>query len=379
MFLPVLLMRDFGASSFWVFALPNVIGAAAMGWVLSRPGASEALTREHARACEAFSAVTLSFQVYFIVWLLLSEPDSTVGFTGLGVVLVGTLLWAARARGRLIGLGGVVWGVSALAAVGAMLVERAAAGGARAPVPLGSQSSLDLWMLAPVCVFGFALCPYLDLSFHRARRGLSAGGSRWAFSLGFGVFFFAMIAFTAWYAPFLALGEGRPAIAHLASWAAVAVTLHITLQALYTARVHDAELREARARGGRPMLSLAASSGIVLGIFAGVTSTYDPPVWLTGGARTGEVIYRVFMSFYGLVFPAYLWIVAIPGRRGPEAGSWRGRRVRLYWAAVAAAAPLYAIGFVGHEEPWLAAGLGIVLLAGVVAGRASRADRVQDS
>ncbi|MCC6283904.1 MAG: hypothetical protein IT439_01190 [Phycisphaerales bacterium] len=373
MFLPVLLLRDFGASSFWVFAIPNVIGAGAMGWVLARPGASEAFTRAHGPACQAFSAVTLAFQVFFVTWFLLTEPDSLVGYTGLGAILAAASLWTVRARARLIGLGGVIWGLSAIAAAVAIFAEQSSDPGLGPPVPLGSQSRLDLWMLAPVCIFGFALCPYLDLTFHRARRGLSASGSRWAFSLGFGIFFVAMIAFTAWYAPYLALGEGRPAIAHLAPAAAIAVTLHITLQALFTARVHDAELREARAQGGRPMLSLAVVAGALLGVFAGVTSTYDPPLWLTGGARTGELVYRLFMSFYGLVFPAYLWIVAIPGRFGGADG--HRRRTRLYWAAIAAAAPFYAVGFIGHEEPWLAAGLMLVLGAGWVASRGERPGR----
>ena len=34
--------------------------------------------------------------------------------------------------------------------------------------------------------------------------------------------------------------------------------------------------------------------------------------------QAGEIGYRVFMSFYGLVFPAYVWICIIPRRRPPE-------------------------------------------------------------
>jgi hypothetical protein len=32
MFLPVLLVRDYGIGAWWIFAIPNVVGAAAMGW-----------------------------------------------------------------------------------------------------------------------------------------------------------------------------------------------------------------------------------------------------------------------------------------------------------------------------------------------------------
>lgn len=39
MFLPVLLVRDYGVWGFVVFAVPNVVGAGAMGWVLSAASA----------------------------------------------------------------------------------------------------------------------------------------------------------------------------------------------------------------------------------------------------------------------------------------------------------------------------------------------------
>src|SRR3954465_13192934 len=69
MFLPVLLVRDYGLAGWAVFAIPNVVGAAAMGWVLARPGARERVLAEHRTACVAFSAVTLAFHAYFLTWL----------------------------------------------------------------------------------------------------------------------------------------------------------------------------------------------------------------------------------------------------------------------------------------------------------------------
>ena len=35
MFLPVLIMREYGIAGWFVFAIPNVVGAAAVGWVLT--------------------------------------------------------------------------------------------------------------------------------------------------------------------------------------------------------------------------------------------------------------------------------------------------------------------------------------------------------
>src|SRR3954467_4391659 len=69
MFLPVLLIRDYGAWAWVVFAVPNVIGAAAMGWVL-RDGDSEKLTGAHRPMIAGFSFITATFQLFFAFWML---------------------------------------------------------------------------------------------------------------------------------------------------------------------------------------------------------------------------------------------------------------------------------------------------------------------
>ncbi|MEO0631212.1 MAG: hypothetical protein AAFY46_10885, partial [Planctomycetota bacterium] len=48
MYLPILMVRDLGLAGYLVFAIPNVVGAAAMGWVLRSPASSLALTTRHA-------------------------------------------------------------------------------------------------------------------------------------------------------------------------------------------------------------------------------------------------------------------------------------------------------------------------------------------
>src|ERR1043165_610938 len=73
MFLPVLLVRDYGIWGFVVFAVPNVVGAAAMGWVL-RDGASERIVARHLRALRYFSIVTIVFQIHFAIWLGVMAP-----------------------------------------------------------------------------------------------------------------------------------------------------------------------------------------------------------------------------------------------------------------------------------------------------------------
>ncbi|HVU64170.1 MAG TPA: hypothetical protein VHC70_09350, partial [Phycisphaerales bacterium] len=88
----------------------------------------------------------------------------------------------------------------------------------------------------------------------------------------------------------------------------------------------------------------------------------------------GEIIYRCFMSFYGLVFPAYVWLCMIPTRDGHSGIA--GPRGRLKLAVLAGAcllaAPCYWMGFIERVEWWLAPGLGVVLLARLaVRGRVS--------
>src|SRR5437762_393098 len=68
MFLPVLLVREFGVWGWVVFAIPNVIGAAAMGWIISRER-SHQIVQQHRAAVEAFSVITIAFQLFFLFWL----------------------------------------------------------------------------------------------------------------------------------------------------------------------------------------------------------------------------------------------------------------------------------------------------------------------
>src|SRR4051812_30605350 len=51
MFLPVLLIRDYGLWGWIVFAVPNVVGAGAMGWVLRSRTTSRHMVVAHAVAC----------------------------------------------------------------------------------------------------------------------------------------------------------------------------------------------------------------------------------------------------------------------------------------------------------------------------------------
>ena len=355
MFLPVLLVRDFGIWGFAVFAIPNVIGAMAMGWVLRRP-ATQAWVREHGAALAWFMRVTLAFEWFFFGWLASSVH---AWWLGLGVLVVGGVWPQPEGRGwRRLALG--TWCVSVACALVYLMTAPASLAIARTPrLPVG-----DVGWLAPVCAFGFALCPYLDLTFHNARRQLEPRESRAAFSLGFGMFFFAMIAFTLAYTPLLI--EGGLAGMWPLGVAAVAVTIHMTMRIGFTtfAFVDAFDRLRPQSRMG------FAGVGLVALLIAGYLAGYLAAGRRVHGFEAPELGYRAFMAFYGLAFPAYVWICAIP-YRGDASSSPRGR-MGAFWLAVVAAAPCYWLGFIEKRTEWLGVGLGIVLLARVLGARARK-------
>src|SRR6185369_5670532 len=89
-------------------------------------------------------------------------------------------------------------------------------------------------LIAPVCLFGFLLCPYLDLTFHRARQQLSRAQARAAFTFGFGVFFLLMIGFTLAYAAKL-MGNPQMLPGRTFFWW---VCLHMAVQLGFTVGIH---------------------------------------------------------------------------------------------------------------------------------------------
>jgi hypothetical protein len=362
MFLPVLLVRDYGVWGFVVFAVPNVLGAAVMGWVLTR-SQSVVMTRwaNHRWACVCFTWVTIAFQLYFLGSMALPVlgPVSTAWgpWPLVGLLFLLVLLGAAIAARPRIG-SAIVLAVSTTL----LLLFLCNSGGVALPV---STDSRRLLFLAPVCVFGFALCPYLDLTFHRARAELDERASRAAFSVGFCVFFLAMILGTLVYA--------APAAGVLAHPKSVAGSLgalliggHIALQIAGTVALHKRELvlpRENEWNAGSGLQASFLPGGLLALLALVVADSLKGQEFF--GIGSFELVYRCFMSFYGLVFPAYVWLCMIPTRDGHSGVlSPQGRRKLLILAiACLLAAPCYWMGFIERIEWWLAPGVGVVLLA----------------
>lgn len=371
MFLPVLLVRDYGLWGFVVFAVPNVVGAAAMGWVL-RKESSERLLAANLVAIRCFSTVTVAFNVYFLIWIFRTIPKDVSAFWGPLLLVGGVSCCAFIHPGRVRPIAAaVVLCISVLCAT--VLLNRW-------HMALPFSEEYDRWLpprpelvpLGAVCLLGFSLCPYLDGSFHLARQRALGRSATGAFALGFGVFFLAMILFTLVYAPLFVLrndGLSLQGGSEVRSW----VGLHLTLQVFATCGIHAGFVF---AFGPRPARSLSLKGLGRAGAWAAVTLALPFAAVLFqalaekrhSGLAYGEIIYRGLMAFYGLVFPAYVWICMIPMRDGHSGiGGTVGRWKFRVWAfAVGVAAPMFWMGFIERQEWWLAPGLAVVLAARAV-------------
>lgn len=371
MFLPALLLRDAGWMGYVVFFLPNVIGAGAMGFVLRSPEAAARIAERHAPMCRLFSIVTLAFHAYWLAWLFgffrdaFPIPDNWLmgaAAAGIAWIIVSGRITRAGAAPR---AAAVLWIVALATAIAILATPDALAPSTQAMIAAPTHPDAALWLM-PVCVFGFMLCPYLDLTFLLARRTTAGvAGGRIAFGVGFWLFFPVMIGLTALYAgPIIATLEGR-APATVAPWAGAAILFHIIAQWTFTVRVHLAALtpadepdQEARSvSDGDPLFpqstfTLSTTFAACLG--AAGLGLLAPALPDHAGLTGGEIIYRCFMSFYGLLFPVYVWARMIPRHRPPAHAAWI--------TACVLAAPFYWIGFIEREGVWLAPGLLIAMV-----------------
>jgi hypothetical protein len=360
MFLPLLLLRDYGLASFAAFALPNIIGAAAMGWVLRTRLQADAFASAHRTAARGFSFITILFHVFFITWLVKSTPwtapllEDGVSVAALGACTAGALLTLAWLLSRL--SMPLMLAAAALAWVASL--------GLGLSLPRPSPEFIDahahtnpglLW-LAPVMVFGFGLCPYLDLTFLRARRSLEPSQSKLAFGIGFGVFFAVMIALTLHYSQVI-LGKSFGPFP-------LVLTIHMIVQAVFTVGVHLREL----SRRAEPLAPGIGIKFIIAALGVGVASAILPPhdlravIWPPSLVPSSENIYRAFMSFYALVFPAYMLLAVLTRREGFTAPPTRGD-IRVWLFTTAATAPFFALAVFTRQDIWYLPGMAILAIA----------------
>ena len=370
MFLPVLLIRDLGLISWLVFAIPNILGAAAMGWVLSRRASVDLITHPaHAHATKAFSAVTGAFNFFFLLWLVTSPGANLIPVAATAVFITAALVMFSPRRPLL--AAAAVWLCSV--AMGVWLIALA---GLHLPslAPLGSPDNQppirELLALAPVCILGFLLCPYLDLTFHRARQAVSQSAGPLTFTLGFGFFFASMIALTPLYAHLFLSSKWTMDPGPLQSAAAVPLVIHLASQLTFTILVHHLELMPPGSSS--PRRAAIWSWGpwelllVVLAIGAFLLARLIPDY---AGLAGPELLYRAFMSFYGLVFPVYVLFCVIPMSPRSSFGALCDTPPRvgakLFAAAVTAllATPAYWMGFIERQYEALPLGV-LIILAG---------------
>jgi len=376
MWFPVYLVADFGWPGWVAFAVPNVIGAAAMGWVLRRAGAPDRIVREHPRATWWFSVVTVAFQASVLSWLLalVSAGTPRLGQGYYGPIAASLLVLVAAGLSRLayrrMLVGAVV--VYVFSVVCALLAWRVTDGAAFAmPAREGTQSGFDLLCIVPVLVFGFALCPYLDLTFLRVRRETPGSAGTAAFVVGFGVLFLAMIVLTLMYAG--AAEGGR-----LHAW----LVAHVVGQGVFTMAVHLGESSKLKAQSSNGAGIGSRESGVgergrgagagtvvtpVVGAVLVVALCSGPLPWLMKGLE--RTAYEAFMSFYGLTFPAFVWIAMVARGLGARA------RMLAWAGAVAVGLPLLWFGWTGRAywmvPPAIVAALAAPFVARALEGRKS--------
>jgi hypothetical protein len=169
--------------------------------------------------------------------------------------------------------------------------------------------------------------------------------SRIAFSLGFGVLFPLMLLLTVGYSGWLAIGFDRlkcPMVALILS-------AHLIVQSCLTCALHVRQI--SRVEKKLPITQFFVFSAML--IIAVILGIWERGEFRYNGIALGEMIYRAFMGFYGLVVPAYVWLRMCPPRRS---------MLRVV-AVIVIAAPLYWLGFAEERMPFIVPGVLVVVLA----------------
>lgn len=323
MFLPHIMLGWYGWPGFLLFAIPNVLGCASFGYVLNAKRSAR-FCEDHRSALTWFSLITIAFHLFFVMvlWRWLTPAD---GIAAWPLVLAPAILMTGSVL--VFAIPDRYWPAAALLPYVVSLGVWFTIGPQMLPEITwrGNEPPLGLLGLAPIVIFGFLLCPYLDLTFHRACQQTP---SRHAFAV-FGVTFGAMIIMTCAY-------WQRLDNAAIYGW----LVIHIFAQAMTTVGVH---LRELERAGDRAMLRPARMRNaviVIVGLVIVLAAASTP-------LQTMLDHYLRFFVFYGLVFPSYVAVVAMTAR-----GDERRRLAQRVLIACVLLAPLCELGFL-HGQPML--------------------------
>ncbi len=356
MYLPAILIQRFGWPGFIAFAIPNVLGCAGMAFVLHAAAkkrcqtplfVSEQLVAGHARMMLAFSLVTVAFQVFFATWLV-DELVPNLGLQQWMPIVIGVVVYLLGLVFSFLGdrdwlaLAIITYAVSiaAMWVIGFSALDHLTS--------VGTVPADRLWWVIPTLAFGFLLCPYLDLTFHRAAQ--SAEKPRAAFTV-FGITFALMLILTV-----MLWCDGTLWTRRVAALLAVG---HIFAQLIFTIGVH---LREARlspaieashARAWAMLAPLLAAAALTIARLA------------LNADVAGEWVYLSFLACYGLLFPAYVITAMATGR------PLRTSRDRWLFAGITlACVPMCAQGFLFNRTWWLLPPVALFMIWGHMRRRA---------
>ncbi len=345
-FLPFLMLRLHGWPGFWLFLIPNVVGCTLFGWWFT-PESSRRFCAKHQRLMALFSAVTISYQVAFLWWMIPATHaviDDGTGVTS-GQWALAITLGAGTAIALIAGWrNDDAWmDVASIAAIGPIVVLL------QSPVtPIdqwpghGAMAQRDLWLAAPLVVSGFLACPFLDLTFHRARQSASGPCAFAVFGAVFGLMIvavamqwdgtgaalaFPMVLTWCVQLPFTALAHTRELAGSLRSGSLIVHTAAGRVQSV--ARLNDAPF-VARA------LVLVGAIAAVGWLMAATLPESALAWWLPG-----ETSYVRWLAMYGVVFPVLLL------------AAWARWRVARTVAALAVAMGGAELGFLHASSWWL--------------------------
>ena len=185
MFLPVILIDRYGWAGFFMFAVPNIIGCTAFGYVLRTPERSKAMVENYRGALSSFAVITIAFHAFFLAivaryfildipsWWMIVLP-AFVLLSGMCISFLPNRWWpilAALIWCTSLGIGISLW-------PGSLNIEATQ-----------THPWQEVIWLFPITTFGFLLCPYLDPTFHKA---LQSSPSKHSFAV-FGLTFALMI------------------------------------------------------------------------------------------------------------------------------------------------------------------------------------------
>ena len=401
MILPALLIRDMGIAGFFIFAIPNCLGAAAMGSIL-KGKVARSLPSRHMGMILTFSVITVAYHFYIAGYLLphLLGPLSLILFAFSGLCAAGVMMkW--RDKGAL-WFSLAAWTISISCFIAAICIPEASAFKIFNKTPLLDSSYT--WFFLPASVGGFLLCPYLDATFIRARARTERVSGALAFKVGFLVFFASMIIFTTAYGHELLASFGGENNRLTGVWATI-LLIHIPLQMGLTVAYHCREIYSAVQYGVKERekkikenncpqckifarnllfsgwIGMIVTCGLLFfGVFLlGLLLKNISFEWFRAFKHTheiegiyeayklerfisvGEVGYRCILIFYGTLFPAYVMLMMIP--------TWKPAKLSKPWKLFSIVVVLSSItayfGFV-HDQGWaIAVTLGIICLGRV--------------